>query len=268
MTELEQAPTSANTAPSEARSQRWTIKDALLAYLVATTLPVAVSIVLFYAGVRISIGLGTLLLDAMVVATMLHFSRRRSSVGLRDLGVRRTHARAAVGWVLLGLFASGVFSSVYAVVFHPAAARDPFQAAHARGALAVTVLGLGAVLSAPVVEELFFRGFIYRAFRNSIPILPAVLVNGVLFGAVHALSQHLAVLPELAFIGCIACLLYERTGSLLPAIALHSYIDSSGFEFAVRHGQAGISFFCFLILALVFLLAPWRWHLRAGPKPA
>jgi membrane protease YdiL (CAAX protease family) len=120
---------------------------------------------------------------------------------------------------------------------------------------------------APAVEELFFRGFIYRAFRNSVPVLPAVLANGVLFGAAHAFIQHIGVLPVLGFTGCVCCLLYERTRSLLPAIALHSYIDATGFEYAIRDGRSGITFLCLFALALVFFAAPWRWDWSVGPRP-
>jgi membrane protease YdiL (CAAX protease family) len=75
---------------------------------------------------------------------------------------------------------------------------------------------------APVAEELFFRGYFFAALaRWHGPGLAAVL-TGVVFGAVHGLGQTpVAFLVPLAFLGFVLCLLYQRTGSVLPCIVLH-----------------------------------------------
>ena len=90
---------------------------------------------------------------------------------------------------------------------------------------ALLVIVLVTVI-APIGEELFFRGFFFGALRNwRGPILAAVLSGG-LFGLVHAGSSPIGYLAPLAFFGIGLCLLYELTGSLYPAIALHALNNS------------------------------------------
>ena len=40
------------------------------------------------------------------------------------------------------------------------------------------------IVVAPFAEEFFFRGFLYRAFRNSFGVLPGALLSAVIFGAI------------------------------------------------------------------------------------
>jgi membrane protease YdiL (CAAX protease family) len=90
-------------------------------------------------------------------------------------------------------------------------------------ALAVIVL---VTVIAPLGEELFFRGFFFGALRNwRGPVLAAIL-TGALFGLIHAGSAPVGYLVPLAIFGMGLCLLYELTGSLYPAIALHALNNS------------------------------------------
>ena len=52
-------------------------------------------------------------------------------------------------------------------------------------------------------------------------VLPAAVVCGAVIGAVHFANGLLAV-PLITVFGFILCLVYERTGSLYPCIAIHS----------------------------------------------
>ncbi len=97
---------------------------------------------------------------------------------------------------------------------------------------------VAAAVSAPVVEEIFFRGLLYRSLRNRLGVARAALLAGALFGLVHITGYPLITLPIKAGFGVLACLLYERTGSLLPGIALHSFIDASGIDIALTGNDA------------------------------
>jgi membrane protease YdiL (CAAX protease family) len=90
-------------------------------------------------------------------------------------------------------------------------------------ALAVIVL---VTVIAPLGEELFFRGFFFGALRNWRGPVLAALLTGALFGLIHAGSSPVGYLVPLAFFGVGLCLLYELTGSLYPAIALHALNNS------------------------------------------
>jgi membrane protease YdiL (CAAX protease family) len=55
--------------------------------------------------------------------------------------------------------------------------------------------------------------------------VPAALAAGVVFGAQHAFSG-LSAVPPLIALGFIFCLLYEKTGSIVPGILLHMLNNS------------------------------------------
>lgn len=112
--------------------------------------------------------------------------------------------------------------------------------------------GVGAVLVAPFVEEVFFRGFLYRTLRNRLGIASASATTGLLFGLIHT-NYPLLVRPELACFGVIAALLYECTGSLLPGIAMHSIINASGFEYSLS-GRISVTLSASVVVAAGLLL--------------
>ena len=102
---------------------------------------------------------------------------------------------------------------------------------------AFALIGAGFLVCvvAPVAEELFFRGFLFGALRKrGLPI--AALVSGVTFGLAHVASSPIGFIVPLATLGVILALLYERTGSLYPSIALHALNNS--IAFGVGDGRA------------------------------
>lgn len=107
---------------------------------------------------------------------------------------------------------------------------------------------------------IFFRGLLYRSLRNRLPVSQAALVAGLLFGLVHITGYPLITLPIKAAFGVIACVLYGRTGSILPGIALHAFVDASGVEVAITgHDTIVLIVAGALIVALLLratLLAP------------
>ena len=81
--------------------------------------------------------------------------------------------------------------------------------------LGVTIL-VGGLL-ASVAEEIFFRGYLLRAYEK-LGSLPAVILVGLLFGIFH-LSLHSLV--STAFLGIIMGYLVFRTDSVLAGIIAH-----------------------------------------------
>lgn len=76
------------------------------------------------------------------------------------------------------------------------------------------------VAVAPVGEELFFRGYLYRLLRclGNVPPFPAAATSAVAFAGLHAYLVHL---PALWVVGVLLALWYERSGRLGAAIGAH-----------------------------------------------
>jgi membrane protease YdiL (CAAX protease family) len=80
-----------------------------------------------------------------------------------------------------------------------------------------------AVAVAPVAEELVFRFFLYGVLRRYFGIAIALLVNSLLFAAVH---QHLPSFGPLFVLGVCFTLAYEWSGSILVSMTMHSFFNS------------------------------------------
>ena len=66
---------------------------------------------------------------------------------------------------------------------------------------------------------------IFGGLREQLPRVPAALVAGTVFGLLHAFTG-LSAVPPLIALGAIFCLLYEKTGSIVPGILLHMLNNS------------------------------------------
>ncbi len=81
------------------------------------------------------------------------------------------------------------------------------------------LIGLGAVVLAPLAEEIVFRGFLFRNLRDSFGKGMAMVLSGFAFAAVH--FEPTLILP-LTALGVALALLYEWSGSLYVPIAVHA----------------------------------------------
>lgn len=154
-----------------------------------------------------------------------------------DFGLRPSRLRLAAAAFAIGAIAFYGLSAAYAAVFSPDGEQDVVQSLGADESLGLLIgAGLLVVLIAPYAEELFFRGFFYRALRNRLGVAGATITVGLVFGAIHYSGPDtLPLLPVLALFGVVLCAVYQRTGSLYPAIALHAL--NNAIALAVATGE-------------------------------
>jgi hypothetical protein len=91
-------------------------------------------------------------------------------------------------------------------------------------AVFVFILFLTLVILAPVCEEIFFRGYLYPALRNRMDRQPAMIINGLLFAAVH--FELIGFLPRL-LLGYGLCYIYERQHNLSGPITGHALYNGT-----------------------------------------
>ncbi len=191
-----------------------------------------------------------MILDAFMLLTLVPLYRQKR-LRAWDLGLRSTPPAGAVGLVVAAFVAVAITNALWlqGVLGKPTASLG--ITLHA-GTIEEILIGVQMSLSAPIVEEIFFRGLLYRALRNRMSILPAALIAGFVFGAIHGIAYPLNALPPRMVFGVICCLLYERTGSLYPSMALHGLIDGAAFEAAIS-GHIGIAYAAYGALGLSFV---------------
>jgi membrane protease YdiL (CAAX protease family) len=89
-----------------------------------------------------------------------------------------------------------------------------------------------AVLVAPVVEELYFRGVVFRSLRDRHGFWIGALVSGAIFGLVHYVPapwQDSVLLQSImVFTGIALAWIYERRGNLVANVAAHTAFNTVG----------------------------------------
>ncbi len=150
---------------------------------------------------------------------------------LKRLGLRR-FVPSALGLAALTYFAYLIFAAIYGALVQPEQDDLTRELGLDDGGLGVVFAGVLIIAVAPVSEEVFFRGFMYGGLRSRLPVWAAAAVSGAIFGLLHYTDpDSIAVVPQLALLGVVLAWLYERTGSLWPAIVLH--VINNAIAFAI-----------------------------------
>jgi uncharacterized protein len=145
------------------------------------------------------------------------------------LGLRRPQA-AAVGIVLVGIVAYLAFAIVYSNLVAPHQKDITRSLGYGHGTGASVAVGILIVGAAPISEEIFFRGFVFGGLRRRLSFLVAGVISAVIFGAFHYTGASSAtLLPQLAALGFVQAWIYERSGSILPTIAVHMLNNAVAF---------------------------------------
>jgi membrane protease YdiL (CAAX protease family) len=175
----------------------------------------------------------TLVQGVFFVGVALVLARSVAAPRAWHFGLRRGPLWRTLGWAALGMLAFYLLTAAYAAIVDPQAEQDVTDSLGADdGTLGLIAAGTMVIVVAPFVEELFFRGFFYRALRTRYSIALAALIDGVIFGVIHFSfegADGLLILPPLAFLGVIFCLVYERTKSLWAVIGMHAFNNTIAF---------------------------------------
>lgn len=172
-------------------------------------------------------------LQISVFRTALHAEGKR----LRDVLGLNLNTMGTSGGARLKIFAAGLATFLIAVgleqgiaALYPLKINDP--TADFMGLLKGTglVLMCAIALLAPVVEEIVFRGFIFRITRaklrahsslaahGGVADLIAILFSATIFGLMH---MNLPALPMYIALGAVFAEAYRRTGCLYVPMVAH-----------------------------------------------
>jgi membrane protease YdiL (CAAX protease family) len=166
----------------------------------------------------------TVVLDAIFVTVAVLFAAMTERPKASHFGLRRAPFWRTIGWAALGMVSFLIVAAVYQSLVKGHGQQSIVKELGAKDSTLALVGGaLLVIVVAPTAEEFFFRGFFYRALRTRMGVLAAALLDGLLFGAIHYSGSKTAVLlPVLALLGFMFCLVYERTGTLFATIGLHA----------------------------------------------
>ena len=171
---------------------------------------------------------GTLFQEVLFVVAALvtasRFSRPTAALfGFRPVGL------SGLGWAAVAFVTFIVAAQVYGSLVHIPKEDLPFAENPSTPVAVVT--GIFVIAIAPIVEEFFFRGFLYQALRGRLGVAMGAVTSGVIFGAIHLEAP--AQMGVLAILGVILALLFERTKSLWPCILLHAVNNAIAFQYVL-----------------------------------
>ena len=81
-----------------------------------------------------------------------------------------------------------------------------------------------ACVLAPVWEEIFFRGTLFPWLSSRMPVSQAQWLSAIAFGAIHL---HGPTFIPLTVFGALLAGIYRSSGSLIPAILVHSMFNAN-----------------------------------------
>jgi uncharacterized protein len=213
--------------------------------------------------------LATVVQDLCLIGAAILFARMAGRVNPADFGLRSTRVPSALGWAVLAWASFYVFTAAFVALIgaNPNDDQLPKELGADESTLALLAVAFLVAVVAPVAEEFFFRGYFYGSLRNWRGVWPAAIGTGVVFGAIHGSSADAAFLLPLAFFGFALCLLYEKTGSLYPGIAVHCVNNSIAFG-ATQHWSWQIPVLLVCALAAITAVALGVRHVWSPRPPA
>jgi uncharacterized protein len=172
----------------------------------------------------------TFLQDVGFVIAALFVARMARRPLPRDFGLVPTPVWRAVG-IVVGVYVGFyVFAGIWSALLGIDDQSDlPNELGVDSSTAALVAVVLLVCIAAPVAEEFLFRGLLFTSIRASAGLWPAAIVNGVVFGAIHAGSSPVGLLVPLGILGVGLCLIYAWTGSLYPCVALHAVNNAIAF---------------------------------------
>ncbi len=216
-----------NIVSTEIAEVPWTPRDVVLGFLLwlgFLLLELAVIILLGTAPQWLK-STGALLSEVGLIVPVWVFGVRQYAVPWRRLGL------GGFRWQLLLMGCGGLllfygFNCCYSLLLalFSLQVQPGLVPAMSDPSRAIPLL-LIAVLLAPTVEEIFFRGFMYAGLRSAIGPVWAALASAGAFSLAHLTPT--AIVPFF-LVGLFFAFLYEKGGSIWPSAIIHTLINLVG----------------------------------------
>jgi CAAX protease family protein len=213
----------------------------------------------------------TVLFDVFLVACSVVLVWRLTGSSWPDrFGLRPAPVLRSLGWILGTFLAVWVAGAIVQLLFGKPQDQDlVVELKGEDSVLALAAFGVMTCVMAPLAEEFFFRGFLFRVLAERLGVRWGVVLGGALFGLVHWPGGTLEGVLVLGALGAMLCLMLYYTASLIPCIIMHASFNSLAFGATKELPWWGY----LLVLAgsvmttLAIALSVARLGRRAAPEP-
>jgi membrane protease YdiL (CAAX protease family) len=204
------------------------------------------------------------------IGTAYGLARTRGPAGPREFGLLRARFWPTVGKMAAVMASYLVLLATYTAIVHLTADKTADKLGAGSGTLGMIGFVILVTMIAPISEEIFFRGMIFRSFANSWGVWLGAIASGLMFGALHIdsfKSDRLLQVVPLALLGIMFALLYAWSGTLYSTIALHATNNTlAAISFASdKHSQLGVTLSIVMWLLMMTFCAT-GWMVTDNPK--
>ena len=197
-------------------------------------------------------------LTALLLIPLMFFLYRRDAVhGGNVKAEKNLNASTIVNMIITAAGACVLINGLIAVSGVQQLSEAYTETAEAlyRPSFAFQMIGLGVIV--PLMEELVFRGLMYKRMRRSMSVKKAVIISAFIFGLLHGnLVQFIFAFS----IGLLLAYAYELTGNfLIPAVG-HISVNITSLVFTEYHifewtFEKGIRFVGMIVLSVVLMMS-------------
>jgi len=223
----------------------WTLADIgkaigfVVAGLIGVWIPASILALVLAGGgdieddpAALSVSLGrSVFLELFLLGSAVHFTMRKYGLSVSALGLKLP-ARGGF-WLTLGLALALViaglginliyFADLGSVGIEP---DTDIKQAYQSAAPLIT-LAIVSLMFAPLMEEVFFRGFVFGGLRGRWGTGWAAAGSGLLFALAHIGNPGtIYLIPPVAAIGVIFALGYNYSGSIMASFLAHFLFNS------------------------------------------
>lgn len=116
-----------------------------------------------------------------------------------------------------------------------------------------------AVLMAPVLEEIIFRGLVYTRLKKGLPVIAAAILTSLAFGVAHGTM----IWGIYTFIFSLVLIwVFEKFHSLTACIVLHMAYNLSGMALSLIPEEAGILVWILFVVSIAAAFLAYKMIVR------
>ena len=168
--------------------------------------------------------------SVLALAAVLSAFAARRGTGFADFGFTRPRpvdlhpaVTVCIHYMLALVAWASILAALQTVTGMAVLDGDRNIDAGSEGILLIALNGARVTTATPIVEEMLFRGLLFRGLRGYWTFWPAALTSGVWFGVLHF---NPLVLPVFIALGVLFAWAYERSRSLWTPILAHGCLNA------------------------------------------
>lgn len=224
--------------PNNSQTVQWNALDVSKIIAIFIFIKILISLILIYLKdflsmfiiIDIVVIYEPLISHLILLQLVLFIIIKEYKVSTRDIGFRMQYVKPSLivklvtAYVIIRMIA--LFYSNSSSLVYP---REWLGRVNSSSILLICSF-LSIVIIVPFIEELFYRGIMYPAFKNKMNNSLAMLSSSLIWALFH--NSQIGLMVGSFILGIILSVTFEKTRSIIPCIILHS-INNAFFYFFV-----------------------------------